>query len=119
MPPRLPIVGIPCDHRTPGGHPFHMAGEKYIAAIRDGAGALPLLVPVLTPPIPPDEILAGVDGLLFTGSPSNVRPRAMAARRRAKACCRTNIAMRPRCRCSRRRSRAACRCCACAAAFRN
>jgi putative glutamine amidotransferase len=74
MPPRLPIVGIPCDRRTPGGHPFHMAGEKYIAAIRDGAGALPLLVPVLTPPIPPDEILAGVDGLLFTGSPSNVSP---------------------------------------------
>lgn len=52
-----------------------MAGEKYIAAVRDGAGVVPLLVPVLDPPIPADEILASVDGLLFTGSPSNVAPR--------------------------------------------
>jgi putative glutamine amidotransferase len=57
-----------------GAHPFHIVGEKYIAAIRDGAGALPLLIPVLGEPIPPAEILAAVDGLLFTGSPSNVAP---------------------------------------------
>jgi putative glutamine amidotransferase len=75
MSPRLPIVGIPCDHRKLGGHPFHMVGEKYIAAVRDGSGVLPLLVPVLSPPIPAADILASVDGLLFTGSPSNVSPR--------------------------------------------
>jgi putative glutamine amidotransferase len=51
-----------------------MVGEKYIAAMRDGAGVLPLLVPALLPPLPPDHILAHVDGLLFTGSPSNVAP---------------------------------------------
>lgn len=72
---RPPIVGIPCDRRMAGAHPFHMVGEKYIAAMRDGAGALPLLIPVLETPIPPDDILASVDGLLFTGSPSNVAPR--------------------------------------------
>ncbi|MGB8364734.1 MAG: gamma-glutamyl-gamma-aminobutyrate hydrolase family protein [Rhizomicrobium sp.] len=74
MLPRPPIVGIPCDHRKLGAHPFHMVGDKYIAAVRDGAGVLPLLVPVLAPPIPPQEVLASVDGLLFTGSPSNVSP---------------------------------------------
>ncbi|SRR5579885_1060289 len=58
-----------------GAHPFHMAGEKYIAAVRDGSGALPLLIPSLPKPIPAGEILAAVDGLLFTGSPSNVSPR--------------------------------------------
>ena len=68
------IVGIPCDRRTVGLHPFHMAGEKYIAAVRDGAGALPLLIPVLEPSLDIGEILASVDGLLFTGSPSNVAP---------------------------------------------
>jgi putative glutamine amidotransferase len=52
-----------------------MVGEKYIAALRDGAGALPLLIPVLEPPLPAHDILAGVDGLLFTGSPSNVAPK--------------------------------------------
>jgi len=58
-----------------GAHAFHMAGEKYIAAVRDGAGALPLLVPVLEPALRTDEILENVDGLLLTGSPSNVAPR--------------------------------------------
>jgi putative glutamine amidotransferase len=72
---RPPIVGIPCDHRVLGGHPFDMAGEKYIAALRDGAGTLPLLIPVLEPAIAPEEILAVVDGLFFTGSPSNVSPK--------------------------------------------
>jgi putative glutamine amidotransferase len=51
-----------------------MAGEKYITALRDGAGAVPLLIPVLPEPIPPDELLAAADGFLFTGSPSNVSP---------------------------------------------
>ncbi|MGH6872090.1 MAG: gamma-glutamyl-gamma-aminobutyrate hydrolase family protein [Rhizomicrobium sp.] len=72
---RRPIVGIPCDHRKVGDHPFHVAGEKYIVAVRDGAGALPFLIPVLPDPIPADEILDSIDGLLFTGSPSNVSPR--------------------------------------------
>jgi len=72
---RLPIVGFPCDRRIIGGkHPFHMVGEKYIAAVREGSGALPFLIPVLEPPLAPEDILAAVDGLLFTGSPSNVAP---------------------------------------------
>jgi putative glutamine amidotransferase len=58
-----------------GDHAFHMVGEKYIAAVRDGAGAIPLLIPALEPPLRLDEILSGVDGLLFTGSHSNVAPR--------------------------------------------
>ncbi len=57
-----------------GPHPFHMAGEKYIAAARESAGALPLLIPALGQLIPPDDVLAAVDGLLFPGSPSNVSP---------------------------------------------
>ena len=75
MRPRTPIVGIPCDHRMVGKHPFHMAGEKYIAAVRDAAGALPILIPALDPPLAIEEILETIDGLLFTGSPSNVSPR--------------------------------------------
>lgn len=75
MRPRPPTVGIACDHRMVGRHPFHMVGEKYIAAIRDGAGALPFLIPVLSPPIPPEDLIASVDGFLFTGSPSNVAPK--------------------------------------------
>jgi putative glutamine amidotransferase len=58
-----------------GKHPFHLAGEKYILAVRDGAGALPFLIPVLDPPVAASEILDSVDGLLFTGALSNVAPR--------------------------------------------
>jgi len=58
-----------------GKHAFHMAGEKYIAAVRDGVGAVPLLIPVLAEPIAPDDILTSLDGLVFTGSLSNVAPK--------------------------------------------
>ena len=58
-----------------GKHPFHMVGEKYILAVREGSGALPLLIPVLDPAIPTDDIIASVDGLLLTGSLSNVAPK--------------------------------------------
>jgi putative glutamine amidotransferase len=51
-----------------------MAGEKYITAVRDGAEAVPLLIPVLKNPIGPDEFLSVFDGFLFPGSPSNVAP---------------------------------------------
>jgi len=69
-----PVVGIACDRRMIGDHAFHVVGEKYIAAVRDGAGVLPFLIPVLDPPITPEELLPHVDGLLFTGSLSNVAP---------------------------------------------
>lgn len=68
------IVGIPCDHRMIGPHPFHAVGEKYVVAVRDGAGAIPVLIPVLEDPVSIAEILDTVDGLLLTGSPSNVNP---------------------------------------------
>lgn len=58
-----------------GPHPFHAVGEKYIAAIAQAADCLPLLVPVLESPLDVTEILARVDGVFFTGSPSNVEPK--------------------------------------------
>jgi len=72
---RLPLVGFPCDRRLLGKHPFHLVGEKYIAAVRDGSTALPLLIPVLDPALATSELLETIDGLFFTGSPSNVAPR--------------------------------------------
>jgi len=55
-------------------HPFHAVGEKYIRAVIDGAGALPLLIPALGAELDVDELLRHLDGILFTGSPSNVEP---------------------------------------------
>jgi len=72
---RLPIVGFPCDRRSLGKHPFHLVGEKYLTAVREGSQALPLLIPVLEPPLAVPALLDSIDGLLFTGSPSNVAPK--------------------------------------------
>ena len=71
---RLPVIGIPADRRLCGKHHFHMVGEKYIDAIASGARALPLLVPSLTPTLDLAQLVGACDGILFTGSPSNVEP---------------------------------------------
>ena len=67
-------VGIVCDRRMSGDMPVHQANDEYVTAIRDGAGALPLLIPSTDVPLDAATVLASVDGLLFTGSPSNVAP---------------------------------------------
>ncbi|MEO8301690.1 MAG: gamma-glutamyl-gamma-aminobutyrate hydrolase family protein, partial [Rhizomicrobium sp.] len=52
----------------------HQANDEYIEAIKDGARAFPLLIPSTGSPLDPAAILAHLDGLLFTGAPSNVAP---------------------------------------------
>ena len=69
-----PLIGLPADRRVLEPHPFHVVGEKYITAIRDGADALPFLVPALGDTLDADAILSRVDGILLTGSPSNIEP---------------------------------------------
>jgi putative glutamine amidotransferase len=71
--PSRPIVLIPACNRTLGRHPFHVAGRKYIEAVRL-AGALPLVVPWVRQD-ELDDLLSLADGVLLTGSPSNVHPR--------------------------------------------
>lgn len=69
-----PLVGLPTDRKQIGLHPFLAVGEKYVRAVVDGAGCLPLLVPTLDPVLPLREVLAGLDGLLLTGAVSNIEP---------------------------------------------
>jgi putative glutamine amidotransferase len=69
-----PVIGVPADRRLIDPHPFHLVGEKYLTALTDAADALPLMIPVLGERLHRRDVLAAVDGLLFTGSPSNVEP---------------------------------------------
>ena len=57
-----------------GLHPFHAVGEKYIAPLLTISGALPLLIPSLGEELGLEALVAELDGLMFTGSPSNVEP---------------------------------------------
>ena len=70
---RKPVIGIPADRRLLGHHWFHCVGEKYIAAVAQAADAVPVLVPALGEQHLQDW-LDSFDGILFTGSPSNVEP---------------------------------------------
>jgi len=67
-------VGIVSDRRLFDGMAVHQANDEYIAAIRDGARAIPVIIPSTANPLDPADILSMVDGLLFTGAPSNVAP---------------------------------------------
>jgi putative glutamine amidotransferase len=58
-----------------GLHPFHVVGDKYARAVLEASGGLPLLIPALAEELRLDELVERLDGLLFTGSPSNVEPR--------------------------------------------
>ena len=69
-----PLIGLPADRRMIGPHPFHVVGEKYSRALLAAADALPLLIPALAEELRFDELIDRLDGLLFTGSPSNVEP---------------------------------------------
>lgn len=72
--PGAAVVGISACVRTIGPHPFHAAGDKYVVAISHGAEALPVILPSLGGWYDPADLLERMDGLLFTGSPSNVEP---------------------------------------------
>ena len=69
-----PVVAVSADRRQFGPHQSHLAGEKYLLAIVDGSDCLPFIVPSLAEQIAVDEILEQVDGVLLTGSYSNVEP---------------------------------------------
>jgi putative glutamine amidotransferase len=67
-----PIVLIPACNRVVGKHPFHIAGKKYTDFVRL-AHCQPLIVPTATTE-ELDALLDIADGVLLTGSPSNVHP---------------------------------------------
>lgn len=71
-----PIVGIPCDSKVVQHEysPFHAVGEKYVTAIVGGAECVPILLPALGDMTCFSTLLALVDGLLLTGSLSNIQP---------------------------------------------
>ncbi len=70
-----PVVLIPACNRTLGDHSYQVAGDKYVEAVRL-AGCQPLVVPTTAAPAAElDALLDLADGVLLTGSASNVHPR--------------------------------------------
>src|SRR5271169_431121 len=75
MPARpSPIVGIPACMRTIKERVFHTVTDKYPNAIIVATGCLPVLIPAIGSKVDMCGVLDALDGLLLTGSPSNVHP---------------------------------------------
>lgn len=70
---RQPLIGVTTCSKQLGLHPFHIVGDKYLRAVAV-VGGLPLAIPALPELIDIAALLEHLDGLLFTGSPSNVEP---------------------------------------------
>ncbi|MBA1228952.1 gamma-glutamyl-gamma-aminobutyrate hydrolase family protein [Pseudomonas viridiflava] len=69
---RLPLIGVTACRQQLGKYSSHTAGDKYVEAA--GYAGIPMILPALDTPVEPAQLLAHLDGLLFTGSPSNVEP---------------------------------------------
>ncbi|MGV8899674.1 MAG: gamma-glutamyl-gamma-aminobutyrate hydrolase family protein [Burkholderiaceae bacterium] len=71
---RCPLVIVPACTLQQGPHPYYVAQMKYVDAVLTGAACLPLILPALGDRIDWDALLSAVDGVMLTGSPSNVHP---------------------------------------------
>lgn len=69
-----PVVLVSCDVKEIDGYAWHAAITTYLEALVNGSGALPLLLPSLGSALDLDAVLDRVDGVLLTGSRSNVHP---------------------------------------------
>ncbi len=74
METKRPLVGLPADTMEKEGLPFHILGDKYAVAVADVAQCHPLLIPSLGDVEALRDLVAGLDGLVITGSPANVHP---------------------------------------------
>lgn len=69
-----PLIGITADRVLHGAHPCHLVHQKYVDPVVDAAQGLAVVLPPLGERQPPAALLPLLDGLLFTGSYSNVEP---------------------------------------------
>ena len=70
----LPLIGIPSCTRLHYERPIFTVVERYPSAVVDVVGGLPLMIPPLGPKLDIGALLDSLDGLLLTGSPTNVEP---------------------------------------------
>lgn len=69
-----PLVLVTSDVVQTGGYDWHGAIDTYLKAVSEISGAQPIILPDLTSKTDFDSVLSRVDGVLVTGSKSNVFP---------------------------------------------
>ena len=69
-----PIIGVSGCRKDIDGYDYDSAPHMFIDALEQACGAVPLIVPTLGVALDRKTLIDHVDGLLFTGSVSNVEP---------------------------------------------
>ncbi|WP_310474398.1 gamma-glutamyl-gamma-aminobutyrate hydrolase family protein [Sandarakinorhabdus sp.] len=69
-----PVLGIICCTRTVGVEPAQAVMNRYVSAAMRHADCAALLVPALPDLMTAEEVIDRLDGVLLTGSPSNLQP---------------------------------------------
>jgi len=69
-----PLVGIPTCFRDVNERVMYTTVVRYPHAVVDAAGGVPVLIPSMGDKLDIEALLDRLDGLLLTGSPSNVEP---------------------------------------------
>jgi putative glutamine amidotransferase len=69
-----PLVAVSTDVRAFENYVWHAAPEQYLEAAVSAAGVLPVLVPSLGERLDLDGLRTAVDGVMVTGSKTNVHP---------------------------------------------
>jgi putative glutamine amidotransferase len=73
-----PLIGVTACVRILDDVEHHVARIQYLAVVPQAVGGIPVIVPALadadTAPVRMTDVLDRLDGLLITGSPSNVEP---------------------------------------------
>lgn len=69
-----PLVAVSTDIRQFENYTWHAAPQQYLEAALSVANVLPVLVPAFGDRLDFDSLLASVDGVMLTGSKSNVHP---------------------------------------------
>lgn len=69
-----PLILLPACRMDKDGLSFHTIGDKYVRAVAEGADAVPVMLPSLPGLVDVADVLGRVDGIVLTGSPSNVHP---------------------------------------------
>jgi putative glutamine amidotransferase len=74
-----PLVAIATDRIERAGHASHAVLHGYVDAVAHVAGGLPLALPAAPDALDADSLIDTIDGLVLTGSPSNVAPQRYGA----------------------------------------
>ena len=69
-----PLVAVTADVKDVENYRWHAAAESYLKAVTTGLSGIPVIVPSFGEALDIERLLERVDGVLLTGSRSNVYP---------------------------------------------